>query len=101
MLRLFDPRTDEAAVQVECHNGRRSARAVWCGRTNHILTTGFSNMQEREMKLWDYRQLNQPLTRVRVDTGTGVLMPFYDADTDLLFIGGKVYKMGIHIEWLY
>ena len=46
-------------------------------------------MQEREMKLWDPRQLEKPVARVRIDTGTGVLMPFYDIDTNLLFLGGK------------
>ncbi|KAG1701118.1 hypothetical protein DVH05_011359 [Phytophthora capsici] len=47
-------------------------------------------MQERELKLWDPRQLAKCVHRERLDAGgVGQVFPMYDADLDLLYVLGK------------
>lgn len=57
---------------------------------DHILTTGFTKGSERQISLWDTRSMEQSLHTVQMDTSPGFLLPFYDADTDVAFVIGKV-----------
>merc|ERR1712216_841274 len=41
------------------------------------------------MGILDPRNLDTPLVKQNIDTSSGILMPFYDNDTSLLFIAGK------------
>lgn len=55
-----------------------------------LFTCGSDRMQERELKIWDPRQLGKCLHRERLDAGgVGQLFPLYDADLDLLYVLGK------------
>ncbi|KAG6614630.1 coronin-like protein [Phytophthora cinnamomi] len=91
-VRMLDPRTDQASAPVieAAHTGKRHLSVVWCGRTQHFVTCGSDRMQERELKIWDPRQLAKCLHRERLDAGgVGQLFPLYDADLDLLYVLGK------------
>ncbi|EEY61174.1 coronin-like protein [Phytophthora infestans T30-4] len=91
-LRLLDPRTMQISAPVieAAHTGKRHLSVVWCGRTQHFMTCGSDRMQERELKLWDPRQLSKCVHRERLDAGgVGQLFPLYDADLDLLYVLGK------------
>ncbi|RHY11361.1 hypothetical protein DYB36_007237 [Aphanomyces astaci] len=70
------------------HQGRKAAAITWV-RPSFFLTAGFNTLQERELMLWDVRKLDKAMARERVDTGTGLLMPIFDQDTNLLFVGGR------------
>ncbi|KAG1701119.1 hypothetical protein DVH05_011360 [Phytophthora capsici] len=91
-VRILDPRVDQhSAPAIEAaHTGKRHLSVVWCGRTQHFVTCGSDRMQERELKLWDPRQLAKCVHRERLDAGgVGQLFPMYDADLDLLYVLGK------------
>ncbi|OQR99703.1 WD-40 repeat-containing protein [Achlya hypogyna] len=88
MLRVWDPRAASVALEAAAHQGRKAASLVW-GFESYCVTAGFNKLQERELFLWDVRSLGKPVGRERVDTGTGVLQPLVDADTKLLFLGGR------------
>lgn len=89
-VRLVDPRVSNGAVlQTEAHTGRRQSSVVWCGRLEHFVTTGSDRMQERELKLWDPRNLSKHVHRQRLDSSIGQLFPFYDDDVNLLYLLGK------------
>ncbi|KAE9355517.1 hypothetical protein PF008_g4027 [Phytophthora fragariae] len=91
-VRIQDPRVDQAPTPAieAAHTGKRHLSVVWCGRTQHFVTCGSDRMQERELKLWDPRQLTKCLHRERLDAGgVGQLFPLYDADLDLLYVLGK------------
>ncbi|GMF44262.1 unnamed protein product [Phytophthora fragariaefolia] len=91
-VRVLDPRADEASRPgIEAaHSGKRHLGVVWSGRTQHFVTCGSDRMQERELKIWDPRNLAKCLHRERLDAGgVGQLLPLYDPDVDLLYVLGK------------
>ena len=89
-LRVFDPRAGPAAVaQTVAHDGAKGFRAVWCGRRDLIATCGFSRSSERAVALWDPRRLDAHIACQRLDTQSGALAASYDADIDLLVVGGR------------
>ncbi|KYQ89173.1 hypothetical protein DLAC_11809 [Tieghemostelium lacteum] len=87
--RIFDPRTKGGAVQeVVCHQGVKNSRGIFL--KDKILTTGFSKTSEREFNIFDPRNLTaEPLAHQTIDTASGLLMPFFDADNSVLYLAGK------------
>jgi hypothetical protein len=41
------------------------------------------------MALWEARDLSKPLLKQTIDSASGLIMPFFDKDTSLLFLAGK------------
>jgi len=88
-LRFFDPRSLGTISEVEAHTGIKSFRVCFLGKKEKIFTCGFTKTSEREYCVWDPRALATPLNRTNLDNGSGVLMPFYDNDTNVLYLAGK------------
>ncbi|RHY68824.1 hypothetical protein DYB30_008095 [Aphanomyces astaci] len=92
VIRLWDPRRSVSAgfdvASTKGHQGRKAAAITWV-HPSSFLTAGFNTLQERELMLWDVRKLDKAMARERMDTGTGLLMPIFDQDTNLLFVGGR------------
>ncbi|KAF3846119.1 hypothetical protein F7725_003197 [Dissostichus mawsoni] len=88
-MRVLDPRKGTLLLEKEkTHEGSRPVRAVFLSDGN-ILTTGFSRMSERQVALWDPKNFAEPLCLQELDTGSGVLLPFYDPDTGVVYLCGK------------
>ncbi|XP_077474731.1 coronin-1A isoform X2 [Stigmatopora argus] len=88
-LRVLDPRKGVVLQEKEkAHEGSRPVRAVWVS-DGRILTTGFGRMSERQVALWDLEDFSSPLTLQEVDTSSGVLLPFFDTDTGVVYLCGK------------
>ncbi|XP_057603776.1 coronin-7 isoform X3 [Hippopotamus amphibius kiboko] len=89
-LRIFDPRTKPKASQSTwAHENSRDGRLVWTGTQEHLVSTGFNQMREREVKLWDTRLFSSALTSLTLDTSPRSLMPLLDPDSGLLVLAGK------------
>jgi len=88
-LRVLDIRSKAVAQEAECHQGVKGSRLTWLGNKEKIYTCGFTKTSEREACLWDPRDLSKPLIRTSIDSASGILMPFYDNDTSVLFVAGK------------
>jgi len=88
-VRVFDVRQKKEVWKADAHMGVKPQRCVWLGDTPRIVTTGFSKMSDRQLWVWDMNGSSTPLCTVDLDTSSGVLMPFYDVDTKLLFLSGK------------
>ncbi|MCL4133431.1 UNVERIFIED_CONTAM: hypothetical protein GTU68_030836, partial [Idotea baltica] len=90
-LRVIEPRTGKL-IQVEnvCHEGPKASKAVYLGDTGMILTTGFSRFSDRQLAVWSDQDTSTPLKIDTIDSSSGVLTPYYDHDTRLVFIAGKV-----------
>ena len=73
-----------------CHEGSKACKAVYCGDTGLVFTTGFSRFSDRQYGVWDEKNLNTPLRLDTIDSSSGVLTPFYDHDTRVVFVAGKV-----------
>lgn len=89
MGRLIDPRSQAVVATTEVHYGAKGSRITWLGSKERIFTNGFSKTSEREFKLWDPRNLSEPLATNSIDNAAGMLMPFYDEDTGVMYLAGK------------
>lgn len=88
-IRIVDPRSNSVAAEAEGHQGIKGSRAIWLGNREKIFSVGFTKTSEREYCLWDPKDMSKPVVRTSVDSAAGILMPFYDNDTSVLFLAGK------------
>ncbi|XP_042298676.1 coronin-6 isoform X1 [Sceloporus undulatus] len=88
-LRIIDPRKRlVVAERFAPHEGMRPMRAVFT-RDGLIFTTGFTRMSQRELGLWDPKNFEEPIALQEMDTSNGVLLPFYDPDSSIVYLCGK------------
>jgi len=86
-VRVVDPRTETAVQEAFSHAGNGGTRVCWM--KDKVLTLGFTKTSEREFKIFDPRKVGDPLTQLSIDTSAGIIMPFFDYDTNVLFLAGK------------
>lgn len=88
-VRIIDPRKNQVLKSKHRpHEGARPIRAIFLS-DGKIITTGFSRLSERQLGLWDPENFSDPLTLQEIDTSSGVLLPFYDPDSNVLYLCGK------------
>eukprot|EP00761_Pharyngomonas_kirbyi_P014480 gb/GECH01014510.1/.p1 GENE.gb/GECH01014510.1/~~gb/GECH01014510.1/.p1 ORF type:complete len:467 (+),score=121.28 gb/GECH01014510.1/:1-1401(+) len=88
-IRIGDPRSNTVTQCGEAHSGTRGGRVLWKGNEDKLISVGFSKLSERQLGLWDARDLSRPIKITNIDQANGYLMPFYDEANDVLFVGGK------------
>jgi len=88
-MRLIDPRINKVTAEIETHTGVKGGRALWMGKHNMIVSCGTSKTPEREILIYDPRSLGQHIHRTAIDSANGLLQPYYDEDTEILFVSGK------------
>nr|XP_014101549.1 coronin-7 isoform X6 [Bactrocera oleae]XP_036231996.1 coronin-7 isoform X6 [Bactrocera oleae]XP_036231997.1 coronin-7 isoform X6 [Bactrocera oleae] len=90
-VRILDPRIADAPIQMvaESHQSIKDSRVVWLGNQTRILTTGFDSARLRQVIIRDLRNFSVPEKTLELDCSTGILMPLFDADTNMLFLAGK------------
>lgn len=99
MIRICDPRANSISSEWKGHHSKKAAKALWLqssssansnGANEHqIFTVGVSRMAEREYSLWDTRNTSQSMTTSTIDSGHGVLFPFFDPDNSIVYVAGK------------
>ena len=62
---------------------------MWLTDKDKLVTVGFTKTAEREFSLWDPKNLAEPLGHQTLDSMSGMIMPFYDAENSILFLAGK------------
>ncbi|XP_042647595.1 coronin-6 isoform X1 [Tyto alba] len=88
-VRIIDPRKQQVvAEKAKPHDGARPIRAIFVA-DGKIFTTGFSKMSERQLGLWDLKNFEEPIALQEMDTSNGVLLPFYDPDSSIVYLCGK------------
>jgi len=88
-VRVVDPRSNHIVADVEAHAGVKGMRLAFLGAKEKLFTMGFSKTSERQYSLWDPRTLKDPIKSENIDTAAGIIMPFYDNDTNILYLAGK------------
>jgi hypothetical protein len=88
-VRMLDPRANSIVAEIEAHPGIKGMRLAFLGQRDKLFTMGFSKTSERQYSLWDPKSLKEPLKTENIDTAAGILMPFFDNDTNILFLAGK------------
>ncbi|XP_038590175.1 uncharacterized protein coro1cb isoform X1 [Micropterus salmoides] len=88
-VRVIDPRKQKVVAEKDkAHEGARPMRAIFLADGN-IFTTGFSRMSERQLALWKTENMDEPICVQEMDSSNGVLLPFYDPDTNIVYLCGK------------
>uniref|UniRef100_A0A8D1BZ38 Coronin n=1 Tax=Sus scrofa TaxID=9823 RepID=A0A8D1BZ38_PIG len=88
-VRVIDPRRGTLVAEREkAHEGARPMRAIFLA-DGKVFTTGFSRMSERQLALWDPENFGEPMALQELDSSNGALLPFYDPDTNVVYVCGK------------
>lgn len=85
-VRVYDPRSGELIKESFAHEGAKPVQIQYL-KDGKIFTTGFSRMSERQYALWDGNMKN--IIIQEIDTSNGVIFPFYDPDTNVIYLCGK------------
>jgi len=91
-MRLIDPRAGNIVASHDRTNmqGTKGNRLLFCGKHDFIVSAGFGRNNQRQYEIYDIRSLDAPvITPQKLDNASGIIMPFYDMDTELLFLAGK------------
>ncbi|XP_044726544.1 coronin-2B-like isoform X2 [Chrysoperla carnea] len=88
-LRVIEPRTGMIISEGVCHQGTKASKVTFLGDTGRLLTTGFSRHSDRQYAVWNQHDLSKPLTVETIDSSSGVVFPFYDYDTNVIYLAGK------------
>uniref|UniRef100_A0A6Q2ZFM9 Coronin n=1 Tax=Esox lucius TaxID=8010 RepID=A0A6Q2ZFM9_ESOLU len=87
-LRVIEPRSGRVLQEADCKSHRVN-RVVFLGNMKRLATTGVSRWNTRQVALWDQEDLSMPIIEEEIDGLSGLLFPFYDADTHMLYLAGK------------
>lgn len=83
-VRFVDARSSEEVAQIkEAHEGAKSVKMTFLGAKDKLVSFGFTRQSQRQLRVWDPRNLDKALSTVQIDQAAGVIMPFYDEDTDM------------------
>ncbi|XP_076342004.1 coronin-2B-like isoform X1 [Tachypleus tridentatus] len=88
-LRIVDPRQGIVLKEGPCHQGSKAFKAVFLGDTGRVFTSGFSKFSDRQWAVWSQFNLSSPLRIENIDSSSGVLFPYYDHDTKIVYLAGK------------
>jgi coronin-1B/1C/6 len=84
-IRFVDARSSEETAKVEqAHEGAKSVKMCWLGPKDKLVSFGFTRQSQRQLRVWDPRDLSKALNTIQIDQAAGVIMPFYDPDTSML-----------------
>ncbi|KAM4603976.1 coronin-2A [Polymixia lowei] len=87
-IRLMEPRTGHLLRDANCKT-HKASKVLILSNLKMLLTTGSSRWNVRQIALWDQDDLSVPLLQEDLDGSSGVLFPFYDPDTHMLYVAGK------------
>jgi coronin-1B/1C/6 len=89
-VRIIDARSSSVVTTIDtAHEGAKSTKLTYTGALDLLITVGFTRQSLRQFKVWDPRNTSHELKKVDVDQAAGVIMPFFDNDTNLLYLAGK------------
>ncbi|XP_033839667.1 coronin-2B-like isoform X1 [Periophthalmus magnuspinnatus] len=86
-IRILDPRMGKI-LQVSSRGPHRASKVLFIS-DKMLLSTGYSPWNQRQIVLWDPEDLSEPMYEEDLDGAAGVLFPFYDPDTNMLYLAGK------------
>lgn len=73
-IRIWDPRINKVVQEAPGHAGAKNSRAVFIS-DERITTTGFGKMSDRQLGLWDVKNLEEPVGGfTTLDQSAGVIM---------------------------
>uniref|UniRef100_A0A6B2KYR6 Uncharacterized protein n=2 Tax=Arcella intermedia TaxID=1963864 RepID=A0A6B2KYR6_9EUKA len=88
-LRTWDPRQSKMIASVETHASTKGFQVKWLGDTELLLTSGFTKSGEREISIWDHRDLTRSIGTQKFGTAATPILPLFDEGNNLIFLAGR------------
>ncbi|XP_055332723.1 coronin-1A-like isoform X2 [Paramacrobiotus metropolitanus] len=88
-IRLIEPRMASVAQTTPGHAGSKPSKLAFVTNKKKLFTTGFSKYSDRQFALWDVNNLSQPIKMDIMDSSSGVVFPYYDPDTSVVYLAGR------------
>lgn len=88
-IRLFDVRTGQKVSELKAHQGAKCAHLAFNNTRGWMMSVGFGQGSNRQLLIWDLKDPSKPLHTLAIDQASGVMYPFFDEATQILFITGK------------
>jgi len=89
LVRIFDPRKPGAAQSAPSLPGAKPSRCIFMDNHSKCAVFGFSATSTRQYSIYDPRNFGQAIKTEEIDQSAGVMIPFYDPDNSVLYMGGK------------
>ena len=93
MVRIIDPLSNTVVHKGKAHSGARGPRVTWCrnGRNGRdcLLTVGNGISGDRQLCLWDPRDMSKAYCTKTIDNGNGIIFPMYDESTGMAYLCGR------------
>ncbi|XP_062287588.1 coronin-2A isoform X2 [Scomber scombrus] len=87
-VRLMESRSGNLLREANSKT-HKASKVLILGNMKMLLTSGTSRWNDRQIALWDQDDLSVPLLEDNLDGSSGVIFPFYDPDTHMLYLAGK------------
>ncbi|XP_039589130.1 coronin-2A [Passer montanus] len=87
-IRVIDSHAG-TVLQEGNYKSHRASKVSFLGNMKMLFSTGTSRWNNRQIALWDQNDLSVPLLEEDLDGSSGLLFPFYDSDTHMLYLVGK------------
>jgi len=88
LVHIIDPRGNKVDMSVKAHDsGKIQKMAFLTG--DYVMSCGFTRSNERQIKLYDLRNFGDAISKTPVDTQPGIMTPYFDSDTGLIFLSGR------------
>merc|ERR1719354_1431557 len=87
-LRIYDARSGELLNEGDGHKSKKPQRVIFVMGDKYLFSTGFSKMAERQFALWDATTMEE-LNMEDLDTANGCLIPYYDPDSEMVYLAAK------------
>ena len=87
----LDPRQEKPEVtKVMAHpHGGRHRRLLYIPDFEYLASFGSSHRGERQLSIWDIKNLTKPIKTIDFDTASGSMLPMYEEGAGLIYLGGK------------
>jgi len=89
-FKIYDARSGDMLMSGNGHKGSKAMRVCFTFNDTMLFSTGFSKMSERQFGIWKINdnKIEEKLI-TDLDTTNGLLVPFYDPDTQIVYLVGK------------
>ncbi|KAM5194361.1 coronin-2A [Mantella aurantiaca] len=87
-IRIIDPHNGHV-LQESDGKTHRASKVLFLGNMKKVVSTGASRWNNRQVTLWDQDDLSVPLHQEDMDGSSGLLFPFFDNDTNMMYLVGK------------
>ncbi|KAJ2682835.1 hypothetical protein GGH99_004578, partial [Coemansia sp. RSA 1285] len=87
-VRVYDAHTQELLGTGEGMESVRPSRLVWVDNS-YVCLSGFGSGSKRQIAIYSVDSLAKPIAKKTIDVGPGLLVPFADPDTNIIFLDDR------------